>query len=44
MLFAPRKMICALRHTFTPKRASQKFGVEQKMTLRGANHAYQIDP
>ena len=35
---AGRKTVYALRLTFLPKKASQKYGVERKMALCGAKH------
>ena len=34
----------ALRQTFTPKKASQKFGAESKMVLRPTFTLYEINP
>ena len=34
----------SLRQTFTPKKASQKFGVEREMALRPMFSQYEIDP
>ena len=38
------KPIQALRHTFTPKKASQELGVEHKMALRPTFNLHEIDP
>ena len=32
----------ALRQAFMPQKASQKFGIEPKMTLCGTKHVYEI--
>ena len=38
------KPIYALRQTFTPIKASQKFNVERKMALHPTFSLYEIDP
>ena len=34
----------ALGHTFRPKKASHKFGIQRKMVLRPTFSLYEIDP
>ena len=43
IIFALRMTNCALRHTFTPKKALQNYGTECKAASHQALNIYEID-